>query len=139
MGKTFTLNHNGKTYLLRAWFEDCRDGFNHKAVLEEVGADGYTHQLASNKVHGINRLWEAWTFQSVLKGLLYNLEESAAELVKSRAKEFFGVKRMTPAVKAYLAGLENGSAQKLFDVPYADKVNVLCGEFGKQLREYNGY
>ena len=72
MSKYIELNYNGKDICIRADYQDCRDGFNHVAELWVCGELG----RVTAKIHYINRTWESYPFQSVIKSVICSYVES---------------------------------------------------------------
>lgn len=71
-------------------FQDCRDGFNHRTILFKNG-----HKLNESKVHYINRTWESYAYQSVMKKSV-NIEiEYLINRIKEKFKTEKGYQKIT--------------------------------------------
>lgn len=80
---------NGAEY---EFINDCygnRSGFVHESNLKKDG-----RFIGHNKCQYYNRTWEVYTYQTVMKGLVYNLMEELKESFKESWKESHGVKRL---------------------------------------------
>lgn len=78
-------------------------GFVHKTELFKNGI-----RIGHNKCQYYNRTWEAYTYQSVMKGLVYTLLEEIKESYKNAWKEKYGIKRLTESKKkTMMEDLEN--------------------------------
>lgn len=91
---------NGNEY---EFFNNSRgnySGFVHETNLFKNGIF-----LADNKIQYYNRTWEVYTYQSVMKGLVYNLMENLKEKYKNDYKAEHGIKRLTAQKKEQM--LEN--------------------------------
>lgn len=71
------------------YYQDCRDGFNHIGILMN---DGEVIQTA--KVHYINRTWESYTGRTAMRCACRECMAYLESLIKERAKEHTGHKRM---------------------------------------------
>ena len=80
-----------------------RSGFVHKTTLYKDGV-----YVGENKCQYYNRTWEQYTYQSVMKGLIYNLQCSIKESYRNSWKEKNGIKRLKKARECeMLLDLEN--------------------------------
>lgn len=68
---------------------DCRDGFSHVC---ELYKDGY--KLNSNRVHYLNRTWESYEFQSVMRGCVQNEIERILNKAIADYKTANGITRL---------------------------------------------
>ena len=71
---------------------DTRNGFAHRC---DVYMNG--ERIASNKSFYLNRTWESYKYQSVMRGAIYGAMNVARDDIKARFKESHGYKRMTEA------------------------------------------
>lgn len=73
----------GKEYLFVNEAVGNRSGFIHRSTLLENG-----YEFATAKVQYINRTWESYRYQTVMKRLVYNLidseRESYLKMIKTR-------------------------------------------------------
>lgn len=82
-------------WLVRAGFQNSRDGFNH--VAEIYGPDGFH---SAGKIHYINRTWEAYTFRSVAQLVVWRAMESEAAKAVDAWKVRHGKRRAAPGLRA---------------------------------------
>lgn len=82
-------------WLVLAGFQNSRDGFNH--VAEITGPDGFRRV---EKIHYINRTWEAYRFQSILKLAVWNAMESETAKAVDAWKVRHGKRRAAPGLRA---------------------------------------
>lgn len=76
------------------FFQNCRDGFNHVAILIVNG-----EIINRAKVHYINRTWESYNGQTARRRVCANeLAQMEAAAVR-RAKDQTGRRRVCPVVK----------------------------------------
>jgi hypothetical protein len=127
---------DGRSYEIDAHFEDCRDGFNHVA---EITSDHGQTLLQRNKCHYINRTWEAWTFQTVIKGALYNMKHEVHSDIVAKAKNLLGYKRETPKVKELVAFIENGGTNTAIDTSYESRMSKVIKALEEKVNSYTGY
>lgn len=83
---------NGNEYIFINSSRGNRSGFVHES---ELIKNGWT--IGKNKCQYYNRTWEAYTYQSVMKGLVYGLIEDFTKAFKDSWKEKHGIKRLTEA------------------------------------------
>lgn len=81
---------NGNEYEFYNEYQNCYDGFNHRTVLFKNG-----NKLNESKVHYINRTWESYCYQSVMKKSV-NIEiEWLTDRIKEKFKTEKGYKKIT--------------------------------------------
>ena len=85
-------NINGNEYLFINSFRGNYSGFVHETELYKN--DRF---IGENKIQYYNRTWECYTYQSVMKGLVYDLMENYIEDYKDTWKNTHGIKRLTEA------------------------------------------
>ena len=85
---------NGNEYIFYNSFRGNRSGFVHETELYKNN-----YNIGWNKMQYYNRTWECYTYQSVMKGLVSSLMESAMEEFKNAWKESHGIKRLTKEKK----------------------------------------
>lgn len=85
---------NGNEYIFYNSFRGNRSGFVHETELYKNN-----YNIGWNKCQYYNRTWECYTYQSVMKGLVSGLMESAMEEFKNAWKESHGIKRLTKEKK----------------------------------------
>ena len=73
---------------------NTRHGFAHDA---ELWMDG--KMISSDTAHYLNRTWEAYQFQSVMRGAVHNAINDARAMITAEEKEKRGWKRLTVARK----------------------------------------
>lgn len=81
------------------------NGIEYKFVNECYGnSSGFVHKtdlfkdgkcIGHNKCQYYNRTWEVYTYQSVMKGLVYGLIEDFSKAFRDSWKEKHGIKRLT--------------------------------------------
>lgn len=77
------LLKKSQTIHVHAWFEDCRDGFNHKATCDEFPDCGTV------KIHYINRTWEREPFDTVINKMVDKIKDGLQKCVrKNRLRKF---------------------------------------------------
>lgn len=88
--KMFTIN--GNEYIFVNMFRGNRSGFVHETELMKGN-----WIIGTNKVQYYNRTWECYTYQTVMKGCVSKLMESAKEEFVTAWKTAHNVKRLTEA------------------------------------------
>ena len=91
--KTRTIKVNGKDYVFICSSAKNRSGFTHDCEMQ-IGGQSFTHHAQY-----YNRTWERYTFQSVMKGALYNYKEHIVKCIKENFLEENGYNRMSPSRK----------------------------------------
>jgi hypothetical protein len=91
--RTRTINVNGKDYVFICRSAKNRSGFTHDCEMQ-IGGQSFTHHTQY-----YNRTWERYTFQSVMKGALYNYKEHIVKCIKENFLEENGYNRMSPSRK----------------------------------------
>lgn len=86
---------------------DTRSGFKH---VSEVYIDG--QHVITQEARYLNRTWEAYAFQSVMKSALQTLIDSRQKELIEEYRRTNGVKRVSQYVKA---GLIDGYMRELMD------------------------
>ena len=79
-------------------WRDTRYGFAHDTTLFING-----RRVAENTCHYINRTWERYTYQSVMRGAVYGLIEDRENFLKDKFKDEKGYKKLTPQRKIEFA------------------------------------
>lgn len=87
------VNVNGYEFINE--FGGTRNGFYHKTVL--LDKNGF--KIAEYRINYINRTWEAYTFQSVMKNCVYTLIENRFDNFLKLAKQKHGIKRLSKEKK----------------------------------------
>lgn len=85
----------GKEYLFVNEYFSNRSGFVHRSVLLVNNCE-----YSSHKVQYINRTWESYRYQTVMKGLVYNLIDSEREFYLKMIKTRNGWSRWPNGRKA---------------------------------------
>ena len=85
---------NGAEYEFINSSRGNRSGFVHESELYKND-----RLIGRNKCQYYNRTWECYTYQTVMKSLVYNLMEELKESFKDSWKEAHGVKRLVEAKK----------------------------------------
>lgn len=102
----------GKEYLFVNESIGNRSGFVHRSTLLEND-----HEVATHKVQYINRTWESYRYQSVMKGLVYNLIDSEREFYLRMIKTRNGWSRWPNGRKAeYSKVFETSQEYKSFEL-----------------------
>ena len=83
---------NGNEYEFVNSFRDNRSGFVHETKLF---CNGY--YKGENKIQYYNRTWENYTYQSVMKGLVYSLIENCEKAFDTAYRAEHNIQRMTKA------------------------------------------
>lgn len=83
---------NGNEYEFVNNFRRNRSGFVHEATLFRNG-----RYEGENHIQYYNRTWECYTYQSVMKGLVYGLLENCRNAYEMAWKNDRGIKRLTKA------------------------------------------
>ena len=89
---TTTKIINGNEYTFINNSRGNRSGFVHETKLYKNNA-----LIGQNKVQYYNRTWECYTYQSVMKGVVYTLINAEYEAFKNEYKERHNIKRLTKA------------------------------------------
>ena len=76
-------------YMFECEYVNSRDGFSHVCTLWHDG-----HAISTNRVHYLNRTWEAYRFQSVMLGCVRNAQELILDRAFEQYKEANGIKRL---------------------------------------------
>lgn len=84
---------NEKEYTFICAYRSNRSGFVHECELH-IGA-----QTFECKAQYYNRTWECYTYQSVMKGALYNYKEYVLNHLKANFLAERGYSRMTPKLR----------------------------------------
>lgn len=95
MSEFVKKNVNGNEYMFINSFRGNRSGFVHETELYRND-----RLIGKNKAQYYNRTWECYTYQSVMKSLVYGLMEDCREAYKNAWKNEHNVKRLTEARKA---------------------------------------
>ena len=96
---------NGNEYIFINSCRGNRSGFVHES---ELLKNNWT--IGHNKCQYYNRTWEVYTYQTVMKGLVYNLMENFKESFKESWKKSHGIKRLVESKKKLMIEeLENNS------------------------------
>ena len=76
-------------YMFECEYVNSRDGFSHVCTLWHDG-----HAISTNRVHYLNRTWEAYRFQSVMLGCVRNEMDYIMDKAKRDYKEENGLTRL---------------------------------------------
>jgi len=87
MAEMFKTTH----HIFHNEFKNSRNGFAH--VSNMFTSDGY--ELTTARANYINRTWERFTFQSVMRSAVHEMVEELTSIFRNRFKEEHGVNRMT--------------------------------------------
>lgn len=86
---------NGHEYMFVNTSRGNRSGFVHETELFKDGI----YRIGTNKCQYYNRTWECYTYQSVMKGLVYDLMREVKEAWEHNWKNEHEVKRLTATKK----------------------------------------
>ena len=81
---------NGREVEFVNQWRGTRSGFNHETVMFVDG-----HRWGENTCHYINRTWECYTYQTVMCGVVYDLEERRKYELKEQFKQEKGYAKIT--------------------------------------------
>ena len=84
------LKVNGKIITFVNRWESRRNGFSHES---EVFFEG--HFIAKNRVNYTNRTWERYTYQTTMRGAIYDLMERQKQALKDLYKRENNLARLT--------------------------------------------
>lgn len=87
------VNVNGYEFINE--FGGTRNGFYHKTILKDKNGN----EIADYRINYLNRTWESYTFQSVMKSCVYALIEKKFDDFLRVAKEKYGIKRLSKTKK----------------------------------------
>lgn len=73
-------------------WQNSRNGFNHISTLFKNG-----YELATHKVHYINRTWERYQFQTAMKGAVEDTLDEYYKRCECMYKELNDISRITKA------------------------------------------
>ena len=107
--ETRTVKVNDKDFTFINAYRSNRSGFTHDCELH-IG-----YQRFNCHAQYYNRTWEAYTYQSVMCGALYNYKEFVEKHLKEEFLKERGYKRMTPQLKSEFEVLCAGN-QELKDI-----------------------
>ena len=114
MASIIKKNINGVEYVFINSWRKNHSGFMHESELLKNG-----YSLGKNKIQYYNRTWECYTYQSVMKGLVFKLQESYKESFKTSWKDNHGIKRLTEEKrKIMMENLLNDSNYKELSALY---------------------
>lgn len=92
------LNVQGKEVeFVNAW-RGTRSGFKHETTMFVDGV-----RVGEDVCHYINRTWERYTYQTVMRSAVYRLLENREAWLKNRFMEEKGYKKLTPQRKIEFA------------------------------------
>lgn len=92
------LTIDGKQVEFVNAFRGTRNGFAHDTTLF---IDGYV--MAQHTCHYLNRTWERYTYQTVMRCAVCDLEEERENRLKDKFKTEKGYAKLTPKRKLELA------------------------------------
>lgn len=87
-------NVNGYEFINE--FGGTRNGFYHKTILKDKNGN----MIAEYRINYLNRTWESYTFESVMKNCVYTLIENKFADFLKLAKQKYGIKRLSKEKKA---------------------------------------
>lgn len=110
MAQIIVKNINGVKFEFVNNYRANRSGFVHETQLFRDN-----QFMAEDKAQYYNRTWECYTYQSVMKSVVYNLLENCMENFKNSWKEKHGIKRLTAGKKEQMTAdfVENPPAEYL--------------------------
>ena len=111
MSELWKRNINGTEVLFVNSSRNTRSGFAHDT---EVFIDGWKY--GSNTCHYLNRTWECYRYQTVMRGCIWNLIESRKERLKEEFKGRHGYEKLTEKRKGeFEAEISNDKDLELYN------------------------